>query len=116
MGKEIDGRRLWELGERVSPAEYRVLMAWIYLKWISTMAPRRLEYSNTQMVTKKEYEESDKSGNYIVMGKRKWYWHIHRYKTVERYGPQVLPVPGPLKVAINKIRPIAQAKNDNIYS
>ena len=46
------------------------------------------------------------------MGKRKWYWHIHRYKTVERYGPQVLPIPGPLKVALNKIRPIAAAKND----
>ena len=112
VAKEIDGRRLWELGESVNASEYKVLMSWVYLKWISTMAPRRLEYSNTQMVTKKEYEESDKKGNYIVMGKRKWYWHIHRYKTVERYGPQILPVPGPLKVALNKILPIAKAKND----
>ena len=58
MGKEIDARRLWELGESVNPSEYKILMAWVYLKWISTMAPRRLEYSNTQMVTKQEYEET----------------------------------------------------------
>ena len=41
------------------------------------------------------------------------FWHIHHYKTVERYGPQILPIPGPLKVALNKIRPIAEAKNNN---
>ena len=112
VAKEIEARRLWELGESVTGTEYRILSAWIYLKWLSTMAPRRLEYSDTQFITKKDYEASEKDGNYIIMGKRKWYWHMHRYKTVQRYGPQVLPIPGPLKVALNKIRPIAAAKND----
>ena len=107
VGREIEARRLWELGEGVNASEYKILMAWIYLKWLSTMSPRRLEYSDTKMVTKKEYEED------VVMGKRKWYWKIHRYKTVERYGPQILPIPGPLKLALNKIRPIVEAKNDN---
>jgi len=114
VGREIEARRLWELGEGVNPSEYKILMAWIYLKWLSTMSPRRLEYSDTKMVTKKEYDE-DTDGNFIVMGKRKWYWKIHRYKTVERYGPQILPIPGPLKVALNKIKPIANAKNHNGY-
>ena len=49
------------------------------------------------------------------MGKRKWYWRIHRYKTVSRYGPQNLPIPGPLKLALNKMKPIAFAKNRNGY-
>ena len=56
VGREIDARRLWELGESVSPSEYKILMAWIYLKWLSTMSPRRLEYSDTKLVTKEEYE------------------------------------------------------------
>ena len=68
VGKEIDARRLWELGESVTSSEYRILMAWVYLKWLSTMSPRRLEYSDTKMVTKREYDE-DNEGNFIVMGK-----------------------------------------------
>ena len=112
VGKEIDARRLWDLGEHITPAEYRVLLAWIYLKWIAALPPRRLEYAETQLVTKAQYDASDKTGNYIVMGPRRWTWQIHKYKTVGKYGSQVFAVPGPLKAALNRIRPIVLAKSD----
>ena len=112
VGKEIDARRLWDLGEHVGPAEYRVLLAWIYLKWIAALPPRRLEYAETQLVTKAQYDASDKTGNYIVMGPRRWTWQVHKYKTVHKYGSQVFAVPGPLKAALNRIKPIVLAKSD----
>ena len=111
VAKEIDATRLWDLGPRVTANEYRVLMAWLFLKWL-VLPPRRLEYAETQLVTKKEYDASDKTGNYVVMGARRWSWAIHRYKTVDKYGPHVTAIPGSLKAALNKIRPIAAAKND----
>ena len=92
----------------VSSDEYRVLMAWVYLKWISAMPPRRLEYSNTRLVTPAEYAASGKTENYIVMNKRGWTWNLHAYKTMEKYGVQILAVPGPLKAALNRIKPEPQ--------
>ena len=112
VAKEIDARSLWDLGSRVTSKEYRVLNAWVYLKWLAALPPRRLEYAETRLVTKKEYEASDKTDNYVVMGARKWVWAIHRYKTVDKYGPQKFTVPGPLKAALNKIKPIVFAKSD----
>ena len=115
VAREIEATRLWDLGSRVTPAEYRVLNAWIYLKWIAALPPRRLEYAETRLVTKKDYEASDKTDNYIVMGARRWFWAIHKYKTIDKYGPQKYTVPGPLKAAINKIKPIVFAKSDKGY-
>ena len=112
VGKEIDARRLWDVGEHVTPGEYRVLQAWVYLKWVSSLPPRRLEYAETQLVTKAQYDASDKRGNYVVMGKRRWTWNIHKYKTVGKYGTQVFALPGPLKAALNRVRPVAASKND----
>ena len=112
VAKEIEATRLWDLGGSVTPGEYRVLNAWLLLKWLAALPPRRLEYTETRLVTKKEYEASDKSGNYIVMGARKWVWAIHKYKTIDKYGPQKFPVPGPLKAALNRIKPIVFAKSD----
>ena len=63
VGKEIDARNLWSVGGQTTGAEYKILMAWIYFKFISTMAPRRLEYADTRLVTKAEYEACDKSVN-----------------------------------------------------
>ena len=111
VGKEIDARNLWSVGAQTTGEEYRILMAWIYFKFISTLPPRRLEYADTRLVTKEEYEASDKSVNYVVMAPRRWKWIIHKYKTVDRYGPATLPIPGPLKAALNKIKPVVQAKN-----
>ena len=45
------------------------------------------------------------------MGKRSWRIHFFLFKTVGKFGPQILTVPGPLKAALNKVRPIAFAKN-----
>ena len=112
VAKEIEATRLWDLGSRVTPGEYRVLNAWILLKWLAALPPRRLEYAETQLVTKKEYEASDKTGNYIVMGPRRWTWQVHKYKTLHKYGSQVFAVPGPLKAALNRIKPIVLAKSD----
>lgn len=115
VAKEIDGRRLWDVGSRVNPMEYRILMAWVYLKWLAAMPPRRLEYSDTRLVTKAEYEASDKTDNYIIMQPRKWVWKMHKFKTVERTGPQTLVIPGPLKAALNKMRPVIDAKGIKGY-
>ena len=112
VNQEIVGRRLWDIGSHVTATEYRVLQAWLYLKWLAAMPPRRLEYANTRLVTRSEYNASDKSGNYIVMGKRKWTWNLHKYKTYDRYGVQILPVPGSLKAAFNRFKPIIDAKDD----
>ena len=101
VSQEIVARRLWDVGTRVTPTENRVLQAWLYLKWLAAMPPRRLEYANTRLVTRSEYDASDKTNNYIVMGKRKWTWNLHRYKTYDRYGVQILPVPGSL-AALNR--------------
>lgn len=111
VGKEIEARNLWSVGGHATGAEYKILMAWIYFKFISTMPPRRLEYADTRLVSKADYEASDKTGNYVVMGARRWTWKIHRYKTVGRYGPATLPIPGPLKAALNKVKTVVQAKN-----
>ena len=111
VAAEIQARRLFDLGSQVSPAEYRVLMAWLYLKWVTSLPPRRLEYANTRLVTREEYAKSDKTDNYVVMGPRKWTWNVHDYKTAGKYGPQTLPIPGPLKAALNRIRPITKSKN-----
>ena len=111
--KEIEARSLWSVGSRVTPAEYRTIMAWIYLKFLSTgVAPRRLEYTDMRLISKKDFEAlEEKKDNYIVMGKRSWKIHFFLFKTVGKFGPQVLTVPGPLKAALNKIKPIAFAKN-----
>ena len=49
--QEINARRLWDVGSHVHSDEYRVLMAWVYLKCISAMPPPRLQYSNTRLLT-----------------------------------------------------------------
>ena len=112
VAKEIDARSLWSVGSKVDPAEYRILMAWIYLKWLAALPPRRLEYAETRLLTKSKFDASDKTGNYVVMGKRNWTWNLHRYKTVGKYGPAILKIAGPLKAALNKLRPIIKSKND----
>ena len=112
VAKEIEARSLWDLGSRVTAGEYRVLNAWVLLKWLAALPPRRLEYAETRLVSKKEYAASDKTDNYIVMGARKWVWAIHNYKTVDKYGAQKFTVPGSLKAALNKLKPVIFAKSD----
>ena len=77
--------------------------------------PRRLEYSTTRLVTPAEYAASGKTENYVVMNKRGWTWNLHSYKTMEKYGVQILAIPGPLKAALNKVKPIIDAKNDKVF-
>ena len=116
VAKEIEARSLWSIGSRVNAAEYRVLMAWIYLKWLAALPPRRLEYSETRLLSKAQFDALDsKDSNYVVMGKRKWTWNVHKFKTVDKYGPAIIKIPGPLKAALNKLKPIINAKNDKGY-
>ena len=117
VAKEIEALRLWDLGEKVTPAEYRILQAWLYLKWLNAMPPRRLEYSTTRLVTPAQYEASEKKGNFIVMKPRKWFWILYDFKNADKKGVQRFPVPGSLKAAINRMKPIIAAKSDkgNIF-
>ena len=100
VAKEIDARRLWDLGGKVTASEYRILQAWVYLKWLAAMPPRRLEYSTTRLVTPATYNSSDKKKNFVVMKPRKWIWQLHDFKNADRKGPQTFPVPGSLKAAL----------------
>lgn len=113
VSKEIDALSLWSVGSKVDPGEYRILMAWIYLKWLAALPPRRLEYAETRLLTKAQFDAlPKKTGNYVVMGKRKWTWNLYKFKTVEKYGPAIIPIPGPLKAALNKLLPIINAKSE----
>ena len=112
--KEIEARSLFELGSQVSPLEYKILIAWVYLKFIAHLPPRRLEYTDTRVISKKDFENIEKKeDNYIVMGNRQWKWHLFKFKTVDKFGPQILKIPGPLKKALNKMKPIIFSKNAN---
>ena len=115
VANEIQARRLFDLGSRVTAQEYKVIMAWLYLKWIVNIPPRRLEYADSRLVTKAEYNQLEKTDNYVVMGNRSWTWNVHKYKTIGKYGPQIVPIPGPLKAALNRVKPIIQAKNAKGY-
>ncbi len=55
VANEIQARRLFDLESRVTAQEYKVIMAWLYLKWIVNIPPRRLEYADSRLVTKAEY-------------------------------------------------------------
>ena len=116
VAAEIQARRLFDLGSHITASEYKVVMAWLYLKWIVNLPPRRLEYADTRLITKQEYNQlKEKTDNYVVMGKRAWTWNVHKYKTIGKYGPQIVPIPGPLKAALNRVKPIVDAKNAKGY-
>ena len=46
----VGSQKIWNRGEEISPKMYRTLMAFVYLKFLSDMPVRRLEYSDTRFV------------------------------------------------------------------
>ncbi len=104
----VNAKRLWSKGESIKAFEYRQLMQLIYFKFLADMPIRRLEYSDTQFATK-----PDKESNQIITKKGPWRWRLSNYKTAKNYGTQEYKITPGLKAMLQKIQPIAKAKENN---
>jgi len=108
----VSAQKLFEQGESVSPTQYRTLITLIYLKFLSDMPVRRLEYAETRFVDREPTEK----GNYIITYKNQpWVWSISNYKTFSRYGKQRYVIPSGLKKILTRLRPIVRAKHVDEY-
>ena len=68
----ISAHGLWKKGESIDYAGYRTLMALAYLKWVTMLPVRRLEYNDSRFVTPAAFNamttaEKEK-GNWVVTG------------------------------------------------
>ena len=110
----VSTQKLWQRGEHVDQPEYRTLMALAYLKFLSDMPVRRLEYVSTRFWESKD--DPPEGGNYIIVKKRgPWVWSISDYKTFRTFGKQESPITTGLRTILTKIRPITKAKNNDEY-
>ena len=106
----VNAKRLWSKGESVTSAEYRLILQLVYLKFIADMPVRRLEYAETKFAT-----QPDKVSNLIITGKGPWRWRLSNYKTFKNYGTQEYKLTSGLKKILQKVKPIAKAKNNDGY-
>ena len=106
----VNAKRLWSKGESVTSAEYRLILQLVYLKFIADMPVRRLEYAETKFAT-----QPDKVSNLIITGKGPWRWRLSNYKTFKNYGTQEYKLTPGLKKILQKVKPIAKAKNNDGY-
>ena len=118
VSRVITAHNLWRRGEHIAYPGYRTLMALVYLKWISVLPVRRLEYADTRFVTPQAYramtDEDKKKGNWLVTGKQ-WKVEFWNYKTFNTFGHQTMKIPLGLRNTLRKIQPIAAAKNAQGY-
>lgn len=108
----VSAKKLWERGESVTQKEYRTLMQLVYLKFVSDMPIRRLEYAETRFATEAEIDDSS---NMIIMKRGPWRWRLSNYKTFKNFGTQEYKITPGLKKLLQKLRPIANAKNNDGY-
>ena len=107
----VNAKRLWSQGESIAAKDYKILMQLVYLKFLSDMPVRRLEYSDTKFAT-----EPDKMSNLILTrAKGTWRWRLNNYKTHKNFGTQEYKLTPGLKKILQKIRPIAKAKDNDGY-
>ena len=107
----VNAKRLWSQGESIAAKDYKILMQLVYLKFLSDMPVRRLEYSDTKFAT-----EPDKMSNLIITrAKGTWRWRLNNYKTHKNFGTQEYKLTPGLKKILQKIRPIAKAKDNDGY-
>lgn len=118
VSRVISAHGLWRKGEHIEYPGYRTLMAYLYLKWVTLLPVRRLEYVDTRFISPEAYghltiTEREQS-NWLVTGKR-WAWELFKYKTYQTFNHQTMEIPLGLRNALRKIRPIANAKNAKGY-
>lgn len=80
-----------------------LLMAVLYSgKYI---APVRLEMSDVQIITKKEYDTlSEKTGNYLILKPKNSFFSLNEYKTAKKYGENKFDIPDELADIIRKAK------------
>ena len=106
----VNAKRLWSKGESVTSAEYRLILQLVYLKFLADMPVRRLEYAETRFST-----QPDKVSNLVITGKGPWRWRLSNYKTFKNFGTQEYKLTPGLKKILQKVKPIAKAKNNDGY-
>ena len=111
----VGSQKIWKRGEEISPKMYRTLMAFVYLKFLSDMPVRRLEYSDTRFVDYTDTDTLSKTGNYIIVWPKKMTWRIEKFKTFRTFGRQEFPVSVGLRKLLLQLRPITKAKNNDEY-
>jgi len=104
----VNAKRLWSKGESVTGSEYRLIIQLVYLKFLADMPVRRLEYAETKFTT-----QPDKVSNLIITGKGPWRWRLSNYKTFKNFGTQEYKLTPGLKKILQKVKPIAKAKNND---
>ena len=110
----VGSQKIWQRGEAITVRQYRTLMAFVYLKFLSDMPVRRLEYSDTRFIDASAAASAEK-GNYIVVYPKKMVWRIEKYKTYRTFGRQDFPVSVGLRKLLLQIRPLSKAKNNDEY-
>ena len=114
VARVVSAHSLWKQGEHLDYPGYRTLMALVYLRWISMMPVRRLEYADSRFITREAYralsEADRKKGNWVVTGKE-WKWELWNYKTFGTFGHQSLAIPTQMRNTLKRIQPIALSKN-----
>ena len=110
----VNAKRLWSQGESIAAKDYKILMQLVYLKFLSDMPVRRLEYSDTKFAVPNT--EPDKMSNLILTrAKGTWRWRLNNYKTHKNFGTQEYKLTPGLKKILQKIRPISKAKDNDGY-
>ena len=109
----VSAQKLWQRGDSINITQYRTLMQLVYLKFLSDMPVRRLEYAATRYVAR---GAEAASGNYIVpRPKGPWRWRLSNYKTFKNFGTQEYKVSTGLKKLLRQLEPITKAKNNDGY-
>ena len=117
--KVLNAHKVLLKGDRVTHPEYNILQQLLFTLFVTTSAPRRLDYRHLRVITPLKYKELSEevlnSSNWIIMGRGVWKWHSMRFKTRDSHGPISTTLPMRVKKLIQKMLPITLAKNNNGY-
>tara|TARA_R100000329_G_scaffold82213_1_gene70030 strand:- start:70 stop:1047 length:978 start_codon:yes stop_codon:yes gene_type:complete len=89
----------------LKPHELSETRAWIFFHILKTL-PTRLDYDNMRLINQRTYRslksKKELKENYLVKSKSELKFSFNDYKTSSVYGENVVIIPKPLKLKINK--------------
>ena len=89
----------------LKPHELSVTRAWIFFHILKSL-PTRLDYENMRLINQRTYRslksKKQLTDNYLVKNKSELKFSFNNYKTSSVYGENVVVIPKPLKLKINK--------------